>query len=325
MANIKDVAFLSGVSVTTVSRVMNNRGYISDETRKRVYDAIRKLNYQPNELARNLYQKKSKLVGLVVPDICHDFFSTLVKYVSEDLYLRGYKLMVCDSGEINSREKNYIDMLMRNQVDGIIIASHTLGLDEYTKISAPIVAFDVDLGPNIPIMTFDHEAGGRMAAEALLKAGCHKVLQLCGSEKIRSPYHQRNRIFASIMAENGVECIDFVREKDPFNFDRYVECAEVLLQRHKDVDGFFATDLGACAFIKQALKLGYRIPEDIKVIGYDGTNLARMLTPSITTIKSPVDMLVRKTIDTLIDMIDGKEDIPERVMVPVYFQEGETV
>ena len=131
MANIKDVAKEAGVSVTTVSRVMNDRGYISEKTRKKVYDAMEKIGYHPNELAKNFFRQKTNIIGLILPDISISFYAEETKYIEEYLYKNGYKLMLCNAYNSKEREKEYINMLQRNKVDGIIIGSHTLEIEDY--------------------------------------------------------------------------------------------------------------------------------------------------------------------------------------------------
>ena len=119
MPTIKDVAERAGVSVTTVSRVLNNRGYISQATRTKVYQAMEELDYQPNEVARSLFRKRSKIIGLIVPTVAHPFFGELTSYLETYAYSRGYKVLICNSQLDASKEQEYIGMLRRNQVDGI--------------------------------------------------------------------------------------------------------------------------------------------------------------------------------------------------------------
>ena len=156
MPTIKDVAERAGVSVTTVSRVLNNRGYISEATRKKVYQAMEELDYQPNEVARSLFRKKSNIIGLIVPTVAHPFFAELTAYLETYAYSRGYKVLICNSQLDASKEQEYIWMLRRNQVDGIIMASHTLEVEEYKKLDLPVVAFDRFISKRIPYVTSDN-------------------------------------------------------------------------------------------------------------------------------------------------------------------------
>ena len=111
MATIKDVAALSGVSVTTVSRVLNKRGYISEDTYKKVYDAMAELNYQPNQLARSLSKQKTNFIGLLVPDVSHPFFAEMTHLLEISLFNHGYKLILCNTQRNDMREQSYLDML----------------------------------------------------------------------------------------------------------------------------------------------------------------------------------------------------------------------
>ena len=148
---------------------------------------MEKLNYHPNELAQNLFRKKTNLIGLILPDISINFYGEETKYIEEYLYKNGYKLMLCNAYASKEREKEYINMLQRNQVDGIIIGSHTLEIEEYLKINSPIIALDRFLGNEIPIVAADHNQGGILVAEHLIKAGCSNVVQFVGCLLYTSP------------------------------------------------------------------------------------------------------------------------------------------
>ena len=163
MASIREVAQEAGVGVGTVSRALNGSGYVSPETRKKIEKAAKKLN-TPNELARNLYHNKTGIIGIIVPDLEHPFFSSLVKYIEMELYEQGYKTMICNTVGISRREQEYLDMLERNMADGIITASHGLEVSAYMKQAKPIVSIDRDLGPRIPLIGCDHGKGGRAHA-----------------------------------------------------------------------------------------------------------------------------------------------------------------
>ena len=139
MATIKDVAALSGVSVTTVSRVLNKRGYISEDTYKKVYDAMAELNYQPNQLARSLSKQKTNFIGLLVPDVSHPFFAEMTHLLEISLFNHGYKLILCNTQRNDMREQSYLDMLRQNKVDGAIVATHYLQTSDYKDLSLPLV------------------------------------------------------------------------------------------------------------------------------------------------------------------------------------------
>ena len=134
MASIKDVAQKAGVGVGTVSRVLNNSGYVSDETREKIEEAMKNLQYTPNELARNLYHKKSGIIAVLVPTVEIPFFAELVHDIEAELYNEGFKIMLCNTDKAHNAELEYLDMLNRHIVDGVITGVHSLDVEEYKKI-----------------------------------------------------------------------------------------------------------------------------------------------------------------------------------------------
>lgn len=159
VAKLTDVAALAGVSPTTVSRVINKKGYLSQKTIDKVNKAMRELGYKPNNLARSLQGKSPQLIGLIFPNISNIFYAELIEHLEIELFKHGYKAIICNSENNPIKERDYLEMLAANQVDGIISSSHNLGIDDYERVEAPIVAFDRNLAPNIPIISSDNFEG----------------------------------------------------------------------------------------------------------------------------------------------------------------------
>ena len=151
VVKLTDVAKLAGVSPTTVSRVINNYGYLSQKTIDKVHQAMEELNYQPNGLARSLQGKSTQLIGLVFPSVSHPFFGELIETLERKLFVQGYKVILCDSEKDPEKERAYLRMLAANKVDGVITGSHNLAINEYENVSLPIVSFDRFLAPGILI------------------------------------------------------------------------------------------------------------------------------------------------------------------------------
>ena len=147
---LADVAELAGVSLTTVSRVLNNRGYLSEKTKKNVADAIETLGYRPNSLARALHGMRTQTVGLIVPAVSLPFFGELAVEVENALADAGYRILICNSMGRADREREYLSLLVGNRVDGIISGAHNEGLGEYDTIRMPLVTIDRELSPSIP-------------------------------------------------------------------------------------------------------------------------------------------------------------------------------
>ena len=323
MANIKDVAKEAGVSVTTVSRVMNNRGYISEKTRKKVYDAIDKINYHPNELAKNL-QQKTNLIGLILPDISVNFYAEEAKYIEEELYNRGYKLMLCNAYNSSKRENEYINMLQRNKVDGIIIGSHTLEIEDYLKINLPIIALDRYLGENIPVICADHVQGGRLAAKHLIDCGCKNVVQFAGYNKVKLPANKRHLEFTKTMIENNINFKTIEMGLNSFTNEENLDYIDYMFENYKNIDGVFATDNIATLVVKEAMKRGKKIPDDLKVVGYDGTKNSELFNPILTTIKQPIKEICIDAVDKLIKLIDGEWIEEKEINHTITLIKGET-
>ena len=321
---IKDVAEKAKVSVTTVSRVLNKRGYISEETYRKVYDAIEELNYTPNQLARSLFRQKSDVIGLVIPDVSHPFFCEMTKNIETLLYEKNYKLLLCNTIGKSNRERDYIRTLKQNQVDGIIIGSHTLKIDEYLKLKLPIVSLDMNFGESIFSVMSDHEMGGKMAAKCLIANGCKNVVQIMGDIQVSTPSHQRHIAFEQEMKAHGIKCRTIELKKLEFDFESYDTVIDQILTENTVIDGFFSVDLIAAKFIKRAVDLNYKIPEQIKVVGYDGTYIASLYNPQITTIRQPIELLASSAVENIIKLINGEQAGGNLAVHPVTLAPGQT-
>ena len=178
---MRDVARHAGVSVSTVSLVVNGTGYVSAEMRERVEAAMRALNYVPNELARNLYHDRTNMIGVIVPTIRHPFFATLTAGLQRAFSASGLRTLLCSTADADAGEAQYVDMLRRHMMDGIVMAAHTEHDPNYwTSIGRPIVAFDRYLGEGIASVGSDHEQGGRLIADLLIRTGAQHVVMIGG-------------------------------------------------------------------------------------------------------------------------------------------------
>ncbi|MCM8711578.1 LacI family DNA-binding transcriptional regulator [Clostridium sp. SYSU_GA19001] len=322
MATIKDVAKIAGVTVTTVSRVLNNRGYISEATRKKVYDAMEELNYQPNEIARSLFRRKSNILGLIVPNVSHPFFAELTNYVEFYAYQSGYKVLVCNSYQDSVKEKDYVEMLKRNQVDGIIMGSHTMETSDYLIPNLPIVALDRDFLNGIPFVTSDNYEGGRLATNLLIDKGCRKLAHISGPLELSTPANNRYQAFVDTADERKVDYV--IKEAKLDIFESYEKLVYKMFEEYPDIDGIFASsDMIAVSIIHVASLLGKEIPKDLKIVGYDDINLASLIVPSLTTIKQPIKEMAELSVSLLINEIEGKKVEIENIL-PIRLVERKT-
>ena len=181
MASIREVARLAQVAPSTVSRALNGSGYVAEETKEKIREAVSELDYVPNQWIRNLYRKKTGIIGVLAPELIHPYFSVLWSYLENELHRHGYNMMLCNTSGDPLIEREYLDTLKRNLFDGMIIGAAFLPDENYTEMEKPMISLDRII-PGIPLVTSDHEQGGRIAAEKMVEAGCRKVLQLSDPE-----------------------------------------------------------------------------------------------------------------------------------------------
>lgn len=322
---ISDVAEKAGVSKTTVSRVLNNRGYISQETKDAVYGAMKELNYFPNDVARSLFNKKTNLIGLILPTVNNPFFSELAFYIESICSEKGYKVLLCNSLHSKENEERYLDMLLRNQVDGIIVCSHNRGLNHYNHGKMAVVAIDHYLAPTIPVVGSDNYNGGKLATELLLEKGCQHIVHINGPIELETPANLRRKAYEDVIKESGRVPIVYENHQS-FDQKSYSNLFDQIFAEQPEVDGVFASDdLIAATFIQYAKKKGLRIPEDIKVVGYDGSETVQAFLPELTTIQQPIKGIAFECVRILSEQIDGEADHEaEEVYLPVSLLERET-
>lgn len=320
---IKDVAKIAGVSPTTVSRVLNNRGYISEETRKKVYKAMKTIDYTPNEIARALLNNRTYLIGVIVPAITSPFHGQIVQYVEQFLAKENYKTLLCNSRNRPDIEKEYVNMLRRNQVDGIIVGTHNEDISEYEAAKFPVVAIDRYIAEDVATVSCDNYKAGQIATERLIAKGCRHILCIRGNSRLKMPGNNRTRAYLDTIEhyhyESMVLEVPFVK-----TFEEKKKAISDMLEAHPEVDGVFAgDDTIAVLVLNLAKEKGIRIPQDLKVIGIDGAEQTLNMVPELTTVQQPIEAIAKVAVQTLIDLIDGKE-VESHTNLPVRLIEGTT-
>lgn len=310
VAKLKDVAQLAGVSVTTVSRVINNYGSLSEKTINKVHAAMRELNYQPNALARAMQGKPSKFIGLIFPNLTNPFFAELVNELERQLFEKGYKTIIASSAENPEIEHEYLSMLVANQVDGIISGSHNLDIEEYHQVSAPIVSFDRYLADNIPIVASDSYRGGQLAVEYLLENDVRHIAVIVDEDTSASPTLNRLQGALDRLTEEH-------RSFDPLALDS-IDFATTFPGIY---DGVVASnDAQALAIADVYRKNGMRMGKDFFITGYDGSQLIQKIAPNLPTVVQPIPQLAEKLIATLLKRIAEPQAKIESVTLPVKFR-----
>lgn len=323
MARIKDVAKEAGVAPSTVSLVLNKKGYVSEETRLKVEAAVEKLNYIPSEMARNLSLQRTNIIGVIVPSISHPFFSELAEALETELYSLGYKMMLCCTKYKENSERKFIEMLKRQTMDGIIMGAHSLDVSIYDGLKEPVVAFDRYLNDNIPIVHCDHCTGGRLAAEAFLQHDCHHVIGIEGYQGVHTPANDSQKVFHETMWQHGVITDILEMPWNAFTYEDFLVTAEKLFTEYQDIDGIFGSDMAIASCMRVATQRGYHIPQDIKMVAYDGTGMTQTGIQPITAVRQPIEKLAAIAAQKVVSKVKGTKDNLPWVLKPRLLK-GET-
>lgn len=326
MATLKDVAARAGVTVTTVSRMLNNRVNVSPKTREKIEAAMKELDYQPDELARSLIKKQSNFIGLIVPSAKNFFFAKVIDCIEHYISEKGYKLLLCISDMDINKEKEYFNMLKANKVAGVIIASHTQNLLDEIKFTAPIITIDRKLSDNIPSVCADNYLGGSLAAEHLISKGCRHPAYISGSISMNMDANKRYIGFINKAKELGINNVATVDAAE-VNFInmKYQEIIEKLFSSFPSIDGVFTSnDIIAMQVLEYCKNQGISVPDNLKIIGYDDTDLAVLSVPKLTTIRQPIDDMCKYAVQSIIDSANNCNVQSEKVFSVTLFERETT-
>ena len=332
MKTIKDIAKELGIAPSTVSRVLNNSGYYSKEVGEKVKKYVEETGFVYNQTAKRLRSKKSYTIGLIIPDISNDFFSKTALIVDEFFSTLGYSLYICNTGSSLKREANAFRQLASNQVDGIICIGFGTELDEdFKKWNIPIIAIDRPFVHTIPIThiyTNEYELG-RIAAQKLVEMGCKKIKLVSRSNKqyeensINDFYafeYPRSKGFLEKLNIHTTE--DFVSNYIPVPFKTGQESKEAeeafnqLLQNEIDFDGLFClSDNIAYGVIKALNNANIKVPEQVKVIGFDNNIYSSLSIPSITTIDRNLELMAKTACEKLLERIESDDKFVEETII----------
>lgn len=323
MISIREVAKLAGVSPATVSRVMNGTARVDEEKRARVERVICETGFRPNEVARSLFKRSSRTIGMVIPNIENPFINELAKAVEGEAYRHGYRLMLFNSDESRDKEIESIRMLEGMNADGVILmTNHDDHQKELTDFQIPVIMIDrrIDYGQGISWIQSNHYQGGKLAAEHLVAAGCRTIVHMRGPQKYSSA-RERYEGYLSVCKKYGMEPRFIECE---YSFEDGLKQSEELIKQFPDVDGVLAAnDIVAISLYKILIREGYRVPEDIQIVGFDNVNLSWLVTPELTTVAQPIKEMGEAAAGMIIQNAEGKE-IPREKVFDVALIERDT-
>ncbi|RDK85231.1 LacI family DNA-binding transcriptional regulator [Marinirhabdus gelatinilytica] len=291
---LQEIADTLGISVSTASKALKDYPDVSQRTKRLVKELAATLNYTPNSFAVNLRTKESMTIGLIIPEVVHHFFSSVIKGIIYQAEKKGYLVITLQSNESYELEKKQIALLMRKNVDGILIslANQTANFDHLKEVieqDKPLVMFDkiAKVLPCSKVIINDRKAA-YTATKHLVDSGCKRIAHF------RGPLLPQNSIDRFLGYKKAIEDHDI--QYDPslvyicedMSFEEGKKYAQKLYEEHKDVDGIFVnTDLVAIGAITQLKELGVKIPEDIAIVGFSNWFMSSAITPTLTTIDQP--------------------------------------
>lgn len=310
--SIKDVARVSGVSVTTVSRIINNTGRFSKTTQQKVFAVIDKLGYEKNKLAVSLRSNQSHTVGVLVPDITNNFYAAIVKKCEQLLFTAGYSSIICNTERSVTREEAYLQTLMEQRVDGLIIISSTTLNDNQTKLTHSIPTVYIDRDPhwkNELIISSAHYQGGRLATNFLIEKKLNPFLVMTKTKS--SSTLERVRAFKDVLTENNIPNIEkrililnLTSDKLLNQNSKLKQFMQHIHQTSRRPVGIFGiNDNVAYMIIRAARTLKIKIPKQLSVIGFDGTSLSEISSPRITTVKQNTGLIAKSACKSLISLM----------------------
>ncbi|MBI1256880.1 MAG: substrate-binding domain-containing protein [Chloroflexi bacterium] len=323
MATIKEVAERARVSVATVSRVVNHSGYVSTDLRERVEEAMHTLQYKPSALARSLRRQETHTIGVLVPSLNQPFFGTLIFAMEKTLFAGDYRTLICSSEEDPLKEAAYVDILLRQRVDGVVLVPtghSTEGVTHLLQAQVPVVLIDRDF-PNLAIsrVLSDNYGGAYAGMEHLLTLG-HRRIALIGG-----PAYSRVTKARTDGAEQAMR--DYGAPHDPSllmigtlpEFELGYQAALSLMKRSDPPTAIFAlTDVVAVGVLHAAAQLNLNLPDDLSVMGFDDIPLAAYVIPALTTVAQPIYGMGQTAVEILMRRLHNQYQPHETIQLDTH-------
>ncbi|TYP74089.1 LacI family DNA-binding transcriptional regulator [Paenibacillus methanolicus] len=317
-ATIYDVAKEAGVSIATVSHVINGKGKISRERREEITRIMVRMGYKPSMIASALTGKKTYALGLLVPDISNPFFAEIARAVEDEGQRHGYSVFICSTDNKDEKVEHYAELLRQKNVDGVIIGT---GMKELTVLD-PLLNGGVPIAflsrefptAKVPSVVVDDYAGGAAAAEHLIALG-HRRLAVLAEEESVSSSRERVRGFRQTLAAAGI-ALDQTDVRMSGLKESMDRALELLGRADRPTAIFCCNDMLAIGALRAAKELGLRIPRDCSIVGFDDTVLASVTDPPLTTVAQPIDRMGQAAVQVLVRLIEQPEARSERIVLP---------
>jgi len=323
MPTIHDVAKKAGVASITVSRVINNSGYVSDEVRKKVNAAIDELGYVPNVIARSLKSKRTNTIALVFTDITNPYFNILARGVEDAACKAGFNVIFCNTDESQEQEENYIQLLLQKQVDGILLVpadSSSGSIDFVKRQNTPVVVIDRRVKDgNVDVVRGDSEGGAFQLTQYLIDLGHQRITLLSGPQKVSTSV-DRVRGYQKAMHENGLgEYIDFFYGEYTQESGKHLT-QKIFLRESKPTAIFGGNNLISIGAMSALREMNLKVPDHVALVSFDDIPENLSLYPFLTVISQPPYEIGIKATEILVSRITQKNNEPldfQEIVFPV--------
>jgi LacI family transcriptional regulator, repressor for deo operon, udp, cdd, tsx, nupC, and nupG len=311
MANIQQVAKEAGVSVATVSRVLNGQNSVTAKTRMKVEIAIEKLNYEPSMLGRNLRNSESRLLLILIPQISNPFYFEIIKGIESTAIQHNHNILLCETDSSSAREDIYFNLVRMKMADGIISMDPAVNIETLTKLAeqhAIIQCSEYSLDSGIPYVTIDNEGAAFQAVNHLIQLG-HKKIALINSDETYLYARQRKMGYKKALEQHGIHVKeDYIYHNKGIGFDYGQQTMRKILAMEDRPTAIFAvSDLLAIGALKEINAMGLNVPNDIAIIGFDKIDFSNMTHPTLTTIAQPMYQMGTTAANMLIKKIKGEQ------------------
>ncbi len=320
MATIRDVALHAGVSITTVSHVLNDTRHVSEQGRERVQAAIRALGYVPSAVARSLKSNTTSTLGMLIPNSSNPYFAEIVRIVEDRCFAAGYTLILCNTDDEPHRQSVYIKVLAERRIDGLIVVS--TGDDDslvtqLRGIRLPIVLVDREIAdPTCDLVETAHMQGGLLAVRHLLSLG-HRQIACIGGPAGVMPSEQRIEGWRMALAESGAAPgATTLLWRGGFTSQGGYEAMHAILRTDQPPSAVFAcNDLMAIGALRAAHETGVRVPDELSIVGFDDIELSGYTSPPLTTVAQPKDHIGALAVDMLLERVSQRRHEPRKVVL----------
>lgn len=316
MTNIKDIARIAGVGVSTVSRVINNHPDVKLQTREKVLNVIKENNYIPNNSARNLKKNNSNNIGVLIKGVFNPFFSEMLDIISKEISKAGYSMILEHHDYLSDDEMNNLKSLIKEKrLQGVIcLGGNFVDITDkdFDDVDVPVVLasvnkkYDKDL-TKFSSVSIDNKKASYEATNYLIKKGCRKIGIMLGDKNDFGISYLREVGYKKALEENSIEVYENLKMFGNYNYRGAYEATLECIENNKDIDSIFAiSDIMAVGCAKAIQESGLVIGKDILVIGFDGMDISEFYNPTITTIIQPKSELANRSVNLLIDLINNK-------------------